>query len=191
MANYALKLVCLTIGSCVGLLPILSSAETLVPRTMQYEFEVKEDGVGKTCNLVLILMNIPSPETVNFHFIVAQQKSTAVTFVGFTLDVGDLSFSNGLPAGEEKAVLSSGAFISSTFSSVGRLNGGPINDGGIFETTADAQVYAPYLMAFLSGGFQIQFERRGVPGSRVYEVDQKPPLDVVAQFQTCVSSLKQ
>lgn len=181
------------LASLYVLLVLLCSAaraETLVPRNIQYEFEVKEDAYAKSCNVLLLLLNIPSPEAVNFHFIVSQRKSDGLTFVGFSLDVGDLKFVNGLPAGTNKAVLSSAAFISPTFSSVGRLNGGPIADGGVLESTADPQVYTYYLTAFLGGDFQIQFERKGIPATRTYTVEEKPPTNVISQFSDCVSSLQ-
>jgi hypothetical protein len=181
----------LLIASLGGLFFALAYAETILPGDAKYEVEVKEDQAAKSCNLMLLLLNIPSPETVNFRLITAQQKSDGRTFVGFSVDVGDLRFANGVPAGSNKAVLSSAAFISPSFSSVGRFNGGPTADGGVLEMTTDPVVYSQYTMAFLSGGFQIHFERKGVPGTRTYDVKQQAPANVVAQFAACVSSLKQ
>lgn len=180
------------VGLLITLLVFSTSghAETLVAGSIEYEAEVKEDAIAKSCNIALVLLSLPSPEAVNFHFIVAQQKSDGLTFVGFSIDVGDLKFENGLVAGTEKASLSSAAFISPSFSSVGRLNGGPVPDGGVLESTADPNVYTSYLLAFLSGKFQISFRRDGFPGLRSYDVQQKPPPKVVSQFEDCVSSLR-
>jgi hypothetical protein len=165
----------------VGVLFCASAyAEMVTPANVKYEAEIKEDRAAKSCNLMLLLLNIPSPESVNFRLLTAQQKSDGRTFVGFSLDVGDLKFTNGMPAGSTKAVLSSAAFISPSFSSVGRLNGGPIADGGVVELTDNPLTSSEYTIAFLSGGFQIHFERKGVPGSRTYDVREKAPPNVIA-----------
>jgi hypothetical protein len=168
-------------------------SETLVPKTLQFEPEVKEDAYAKACHIVLLLLNIPAPETINFHFLITRPKRDGrfvdPVFIGFQIDVGELTFSNGAPSGVTKVNLSTAAFDSSDFSSVGRLNSGPFGDGGLLATTADTTMGNEFMKAFLKGQYELSFTRKGLSGIRTYKISASPPADVVKQFQTCLNTL--
>lgn len=166
-----------------------ASAETLTPKEIQYEFAQTNSGGLRKCSIVLLLLNVPSPETVNFQLMVIHKPPTGPSFAGFSMDVGDLKFVNGLPGGAQKATLASAAFVSPSFSSVGRLNGGPVADGGVLQSSADPATIAGFVIAFSSGNFALSFVRDGVPGSRTYQVASPPPPDVRQQFYRCVEAL--
>ncbi len=167
-----------------------ASAETLTPKFLQYEAEVKQDNVSKSCNVALLLTNIPAPEIVNLKLFAARTKQGNVAFFGLTLDVGDLAFANGLPSKTNKALLSKASFDSPSFSSAGRLNGGPIEDGGVLLSTADAETGELLSASFLRGQFSITFVRKGSLSSRTYVISQAPPSDVQNQFRACLAAVQ-
>src|SRR2546430_1211694 len=81
------------------------SAEMLRPGNLEYDFESDEGATSKSCRVVLVLTNLPAPEGVNFKVIAVRGKVQKLTFIGFSLDVGDMVFVSGLPAGMQKATL--------------------------------------------------------------------------------------
>jgi hypothetical protein len=168
-------------------------SEALVPKTVQFEPEVKDDAYAKACHIVLLLLNIPAPETINFHFLITRPKRDGrlvdPVFIGFQIDVGELTFSNGAPSGVTKVNLSTAAFDSSDFSSVGRLNSGSFADGGLLATTADTATGNEFMKAFLKGQYELSFTRMGLSGVRTYKISASPPVDVVKQFQACLNTL--
>ena len=109
-------------------------AETLIPKHVQYDVEVKQDALAKSCNLMLMIINNPAPEVVNTRLIAVAVKDT-LSFYALSIDVGDTIFVNGLPSKILKAPLKTASFDSTSFSSAGRLNGGATEDGGIMLRT--------------------------------------------------------
>ena len=171
-----------------GLQGVPSYADSLMPRNLSYEIEVKEDDQAKSCNIMLLLVNLPAPEVVNFRLVATHRKTQTVTFLGFSIDVADMIFANGLPAGNRKIPLSSAAFESALFNSAGRLNGGAVADGGVLESTADSQIATAFLQSFLTGEFSITFSRSGVSGTRTYQINAPVPVEVRTRFFECISS---
>lgn len=166
-------------------------AETLIPKFSQYNVEVKEDTVSKSCNLMLMLLNTPAPEVVNARLIAVVVKGkNALSFYALTVDVGDMTFINGSPSKLIKAPLGAASFDSTMFSSDGRLNGGKTEDGGVMLSTKDVETGGPLFVSFLTGKFSINFLRTGSSSPRSYTVSQAPPAEMVGQFRACVSTLR-
>ena len=167
-----------------------TSAETLTPKYLAYEVEVKHDNVAKSCHLVLLLNNIPAPEIVNLKLFAARKRRDNVIFFGLSLDVGELTFVNGLPSKTNMVLLSKASFDSPSFSSAGRLNGGPIEDGGVLLSTAEPETGRQLVASFLRGLFSISFVRKGSVSSRTYVISQAPPVDDQNQFRGCLTALQ-
>ena len=173
--------------------PAPSYGDTLVPNTVQFENSIKDDAYGKVCEYVLLILNLPAPETVNFHVQVMRPMSNGKlidpTLVGFSMDVGELRFSGGMPAGGRKVNLATAAFSSLTFSSAGRLNIAPFGDGGISGSTTDRSTGNEFMNAFLKGGYDLSFTREDWPGIRSYHLSSSPLMEVVKSFHACLRTL--
>ena len=74
--------------------------------TVRFGAEDKQDSQGHTCNLMTMIMDQSRPEVVNFRVI--HTLSPTALFFGFSLDVGDMRYQNGLPAGLDKIALANG-----------------------------------------------------------------------------------
>jgi hypothetical protein len=157
---------------------------------LEYRFESEESAISKSCRVSLALINLSAPEGVNFKLLAVRGKVQKVTFIGFSLDVGDMVFVNGLPMGMQKATLSSAVYESSSFTSAGRLNGGPIDDGGIMVTTGDMGTADAFLGSFWDGSFTLSFVRTGTTTTRSYQVTTAPPSDVRKRFFECISTFR-
>jgi len=179
-----------TLWAVVLLFATRTTAETLFPKHVQYETEVKQDSAAKACNLILLLINLPAPEVVNLKLMATRERKSSAAFFGLSFDVGDLTFANGLPSRTTKAFLSQASFDSPNFSSVGRLNGGPIDDGGVLLSTSDLNTGGLLFTSFLSGQFSISFVRKGSSNIRTYVISQAPPSDLRNQFRTCLETLQ-
>lgn len=166
------------------------SAEPLIPKHFQYEFEVKQDSAGKVCHLLLLLINIPAPEVINLKLVAGKSSQGHVAFFGLIFDVGDMTFVNGLPSKTAKTPLFKASFDSKSFSSTGRLNGGPVDDGGVMLSTVDPATGGSLFASFLSGQFSISFVRKGELNTRTYVISQPPPVDVKNQFSACIATLQ-
>jgi hypothetical protein len=110
-------------------------------------------------------------------------------FTGFTLDVGNLLFQNGLIAGTQKTPLATAAFASKSFNSFGRLYDVDMGDGGRGANTADAQTAFDFLTAVFSGDFEIAFIAKGVPLERAYHIVDGPPPNIIRKFKDCMEAL--
>ena len=103
--------------------------------TMRFDFEDKQDAQNHTCNLMMMIVDRSRPETVNFRIIHA--LSPQALFFGYSLDLGDMRYQDGLPAGLDKVALATGDVSSGSFSSEESMYGGPVPDGGILKSTLD------------------------------------------------------
>jgi hypothetical protein len=174
----------------IAFLAAQARAETLEPLAVRYDVEMSQDKVGAVCHLLVLIANFPRlPEQVKFTLTVAVAKQTETTYVGFIVDVGDISVKNGLPGGITQAPLSSAALYSRVFNSPGRLYGGPTEDGGVQMSTTDPTTADGLMTAVASGDFTIEFTRRGVPASRAYHVVQPPSADVWDRFSSCAQGI--
>jgi hypothetical protein len=102
-----------------------AGAETLIPNSVEYTVEIKHEKSAASCTIMVTILNYPiSPEALNFRAGVWQgkvQDDQFETLTGFTLDVGNLQFKNGLIIGTQKTPIADAAFGSKTFNSLGRL----------------------------------------------------------------------
>lgn len=166
-----------------------ANAETILPRAIKYDFEEKHNAGATTCNLMLMLLNYPAPETVNFRLITAANRQNGPLFVGFSMDVGDTEFKNGVPVGIRKVGLTEAAFSSSSFSSQGLLNSTLASDGGILASTTDGNDGGRFINAFVAGNFTISFRRNDAEETRAYRINEGPSREVFDKFRFCTKSL--
>src|SRR5262249_30354784 len=159
---------------------------------IEYNVEIKREKTAASCAIMVTVMNFPiSPEALNFRAGVWQgigQDNRISTFTGFTLDVGNLQFRNGIIAGTQKTPIATAAFASKRFNSFGRLYEVDLGDGGRGANTADPETGVAFLTAVFGGDFEIAFIAKGVPLERTYHIADGPPTDVVRRFQTCLDT---
>jgi hypothetical protein len=164
-----------------------------VANSVEYDVEVKRDKNTASCAIMITVMNYPiSPEALNFRAGVWQgtgQENRVLTFTGFTLDVGNRLFKNGLVAGAQKTPIVTAAFASKGFNSFGRLYDVDMGDGGRGANTADAQTAIDFLTAVWGGDFDIAFVAKGVPLERTYHIAAGPPLNIIQRFKDCLEAL--
>jgi hypothetical protein len=152
--------------------------------TVQFDAEVKKDTQARTCNLMTMIVDKARPEVVNFRIIHA--LSPQAIFLGFSLDVGDMRYQNGLPAGLDHAVLARGDVSTGSFSSEGRMYGGPTPDGGILKSTMDQETATNLWLGVLSGHFSLHL-LRATPGAqpRTYQIATPPSRDALGKYLAC------
>jgi hypothetical protein len=140
---------------------------------------------------MMTALNYPvSPEALNFRAGVWQgidQNSRSVSLTGFTLDVGNLKFQNGLIVGTTP--LAAAAFASRSFNSFGRLYDVDMEDGGHGAHTADPHVAIDFLTAVWAGDFEVAFAAKNIPLERTYHISSAPSADVIRQFKDCLGTL--
>jgi hypothetical protein len=178
----------------LGLACLLTVAETKADEirakneTVQFDFEAKADVQGRTCNLMAMILDPSRPEVVNFRIIHA--LSPMALFFGFSLDVGDMRYQNGLPAGVDHAVLARGDVSAGSFSSEGSMYGGPAPDGGIVKSTMDGETAGKLWQGILSGNFSIHL-LRATPGAkpRTYVVSETPTREALSKYLACSTEI--
>ena len=159
-------------------------AEEIRPAATEWSFERKTGGGAETCNLILSMVNVPvSPESVNVHFLVGGMGN--VSAYGFTVDVGDMFFSNGRPQRIDKVPIQSAALLSEMFNSPGRMYSTDAGDGGLMIATPDPMIALQFLAVAIGGDFRIAFTRDGGRVSREYIVHQQPSPADLQQFSAC------
>ena len=142
-------------------IPINAAAETLIPKKVQYEFERDLDGDAKACRVVMIAVNFPAPELITMKLVTNGSTSLRKVFLSLSFDVGDLTIANGVISGASKSKLKSASFSSQAFNSIGRMNGGPLDDGGVFITTNDDETMLALTKSLFAGNYEITFNRQG------------------------------
>ena len=125
----ALAAAALTAHGCIGLALCFLFTESASadefraqPDSVQFDFEQKGDAQNRTCNLMTMITDPSRPEVVNFRIIHALSPTTL--FFGYSLDVGDMRYQNGLPAGLDHVALARGEVSTKDFSSEGSMYGG-------------------------------------------------------------------
>jgi hypothetical protein len=157
--------------------------------TVQFDAENKQDAQGHTCNLMAMIVDPSRPEAVNFRLIHA--LSPQALFFGFSLDVGDMRYQNGLPAGLNKVALASGDISTTSFSSDGRMYGGPAPDGGISKSTMDKATAENLWQDFLTGKFSIHFRRANANAQpRTYIIDKPIPAESLSKYLACRTEIE-
>ena len=120
-----------------------TAADVVTPREVKFEFEVTDDQVAKACHLLVLMVNYPNPEAVNFKVVFTFEKRTDHSFYGFIVDVGDAHYRNGQFAGMEHVPLDAAEFLSPTFNSTGRFHMN-VGDSGVFGSTADLETASAF-----------------------------------------------
>ena len=184
--------VCVALAT--GLLLYTAKAETLTPSSVEYDIEAKHDKIAASCTIMLTVLNYPiSPEALNFRAGVWRGTDPATrpagTFAGFTLDVGNLLFENGVITGTQKTPLARAAFGSTKFNSVGRLYEADMGDGGRGANTVDPQTALDFMTAVFEGNFDIAFTAKDLPLQRTYHISDAPPASIVQRFHECMGAL--
>ncbi|HXL69345.1 MAG TPA: hypothetical protein VN930_11380 [Xanthobacteraceae bacterium] len=166
-------------------------ADTVVPRTIEYGYEVTTDANSKACRIILLLSDSSFPESVKFQFWIGRQRlqGRALDTAGFTIDVIDLKFANGQPIGSQAVDLSSANFVSPTFSSAGRFHMTTLGDGGLSAATSDLQSANAFFNALVVGTYEVSFARKGLSTIRTHKVNKAPSPDIVQQFTECLRTL--
>jgi hypothetical protein len=154
-------------------------ADVVTSPSVQFDFEITEDQVAKSCHLLVLIVNYPNPEAVNFKVLFTFGKGTHQAFCGFIADAGDVQYQNGNFAGLKKVPLAEAEFSSSTFESAGRFHMNAAEDGGVFGSTGDLPNAAAYLRAVVIGDFSITIRRSNAFGYRTYLIKglELTPLD--------------
>jgi hypothetical protein len=184
------SLASIALAAIFGASGLPAAAETVVPKEISYEFEVIEDEVAKSCHLLILIVNYPSPEAVNFKVLFTFKKGTHQAFYGFIADAGDMQYRNGIASGFNKVPLVEAEFLSATFNSAGRLSVSTADDGGVFGGTSDLVTASAFLKAVMVGNFAISFRRQGSMASRTYEIHDPPPASEFGKFLECAASYR-
>jgi len=156
---------------------------------VQFDFEQKKDGAqNRTCNLMTMIRDPSRPEVVNFRIIHALSPTTL--FFGYSLDVGDMRYQTGLPAGLDQVVLARGEVSTGDFSSEGSMYGGPTPDGGIIKSTLDQQTAGNLWRGIVAGDFSLHL-LRATPGAqpRTYVIAKAPSPGPLAQYLACSTEI--
>jgi hypothetical protein len=171
-----------------------AGAETLIPNSVEYTVEIKHEKSAASYTIMVTILNYPiSPEALNFRAGVWQGKVQDDQFeslTGFTLDVGNLQFKNGLIIGTQKTPIADAAFGSKTFNSLGRLYAMDMEDGGRGAMTVDMGTALDFLKAVWGGDFDIAFNAKSLPLERSYHILAGPPPSIIRQFKDCLDTLR-
>lgn len=166
-------------------------AEDITPKQVQYAFrDYSSPPDVPNCTFAAYISNFPAPELVSVLFRVDASRQQHVMFFSITTDVGERLYQNGKPSSIRKVPIDQAEFVSDGFDSLGRLHT-MLDDGGVQQSTNDAEVFPVLLLDFQSGHFTIRFRRQGSDAIRGYEVS-SPMSDTVAastQFGDCVKRM--
>jgi hypothetical protein len=158
------------------------------PDTVQFDFEEKRDGQNRTCNLMTMIMDPSRPGVVNFRVIHA--LSPTALFLGFSLDVGDMRYQRGVPAGLNQIALAHGDVSTSDFNSEGSMYGGPIQAGGVFKSTMDGETAGRLWRGIVAGDFSLRFVRATAGAQpRTYVITKAPSSAPLGHFLACSAEI--
>ena len=152
--------------------------------TIRFDAEDKQDDQSRVCGLMTMIVDQSRPEALNFRVI--HTISPKSLFFGFSLDVGDIHYQNGLYAGLDKIILASGDVSTGAFNSQGRMYGGQTSDGGVLKSTMDEETARMLWLGVLSGDFSIHL-LRATPGAepRTYVISTAPSPDALSKYLAC------
>jgi hypothetical protein len=186
-----------------GLLAVIATgaspcvADTLVPTETEYSSEVTDGPEAKACNLVLVLDDLPAPETIAFRLTVTRWRSegefTDPASVGFRADVLDATFVYGAFAGLEERHLVDVSLSSPGFDTAEEFHLTYPDNGRIIGFTKDQTAAFSFLTVFSRGDFQISFVREDASDhhtyNHTYKVSSPIPTDIVESFNRCSHTL--
>jgi hypothetical protein len=156
------------------------------PDQIRYDFEAKVDPKARTCSLMAMIMRLDQPEAVNFRLIYGFKRPKTNPFMGFALDVGDLTYENSVPIGIKPTELTGGDITSRSFSS-SNMDGGPVGDGGVIKIAQNKEAARQLVETVFSGSFSVNFSRQGGQ-TNTYIVTKPVPEEVLEKFAACTES---
>jgi hypothetical protein len=166
-------------------------AEDLKPNQVQYAFRnYSSSPEVLNCSLAVYISNFPAPELVSVLFRVDASRPKNVMFFSITTDVGEQLYKGGQPSTIRTVPIDQAEFLSDDFDSLGRLHT-TLDDGGVQQSTNDAEVFPILLLDFQSGHFTIRFRRKGSDAIRGYAVSSSMSDTTAAstQFRDCVTKI--
>jgi hypothetical protein len=109
---------------------------------------------------------------------------------GANTDVGEQLYKNGKPSSIRRVPIDQAEFLADDFDSLGRMHA-TLDDGGVQQSTTDAEVFPPLLLNFQSGQFTVRFRRVGTDLIRGYTISAKlgATTDASAQFRECMARM--
>jgi hypothetical protein len=180
------KLLLGTITAFLAATPVHGATIKAADSTVAFDFEEKIDANGITCNLITMIVDPTRPEVVNLRIIEALSTvNPRAIFLAYSLDVGDIRYDNGMPAGLTWTTLNQGDISSGSFSTVGSFYGGVAN-GGVLKSTVDQATATAMWDGLRSGSFSIQFQRAstGAP-QNTYIITKPISRDALARYLAC------
>jgi len=165
-------------------------AETVVPEKVEYGVEAKLSNPSAGSCLIGASLSSTAPEVVNFRAGAwsGSNNGSRQMYLGFTLDVGNWIYKDGLPIALKRTPVSETFFASKTFNSRGRFYDVDFGDGGHGQITGDASVGSLFLFAVYVGNFDITFSAPGID-ERTYHVNEAPAPPVLADYHRCLDAL--
>ena len=166
-------------------------AEDIKPKQVEYTFrDYSSSPDVQNCSLAAYISNFPAPELVSVLFRVDASHSKNVMFFSITTDVGEQIYQSGKPSSIRKVPIDQAEFLSDGFDSLGRLHT-TLDDGGVQQSTNDAEVFPVLLLDFQNGHFTIRFRRQGSDAIRGYAVSSSMSDTIAAstQFGDCVKKI--
>jgi hypothetical protein len=170
----------------LALTALPASAQSVVPETAAYEFEVRDNLNSRGCHLLLSITHRPAGEAVKVSFLVTRNKTNGFllnpAFAGFSVSAGDVSL-------EQRARISAAAFNAPGFASGDRFGSSTASDTGFAAGTIDGPTARVFLAALFRGGYEIAFTREAPAARRSYRIAEAPSAQQSAQFDACLVSL--
>jgi hypothetical protein len=166
-------------------------AEDIEPKQVQYAFRDYSSSPDiRNCSLAAYISNFPAPELVSVLFRVDASRPKNIMFFSITTDVGEQLYQGSKPSSIRKVPIDQAEFLSDEFDSLGRLHT-TLDDGGVQQSTNDAEVFPILLLDFQSGRFTIRFRRQGSDAIRGYAVRSSMSDTTAAstQFRDCVTKI--
>lgn len=167
-----------------------ANADMLTPSSVSFGVDSNTDPAASSCDLVVTILNYPaSPEIANFRAKVLTKNGSHSAIIGFTLDVANMKYENGVPTHLDKTPLARASFASPTMNTSGRFYDTDVGGGGAGASTMDAATGSQFILAVTSGDFDISFSAKSPPEERTYHVTSAPPLAVINKFRDCVRGI--
>lgn len=180
------KLLVGTVGAFLAATPVHGATIKAADSTVRFDFEKKIDANGITCNLITMIVDPTRREVVNLRIIeVLSTVNPRAIFLAYSLDVGDIRYVNGIPAGLTWTPLNNGDISIGSYSTVGSFYGGAA-DGGVLKSTANQATATAMWDGLRSGSFSIQFQRASAEAPQDTYIITKPiSRDALARYLAC------
>jgi hypothetical protein len=180
------KLLVGTVAAFLAATPVDGATIKVADSTVRFDFENKIDANGITCNLITMIVDPTRREVVNLRIIEALSTvNPRAIFLAYSLDVGDIRYVDGMPAGLTWTPLKNGDVSIGSFTTVGSFHGGAA-DGGVLKSTTDQATATEMWDGLRSGSFSIQFQHAsaGAP-QNTYIITKPISRDALARYLAC------